>query len=376
MMVARMGVNRVIKVVGGGRWVRARRGLLAVLGVLVAATLGAGQALAQVGPTFAAGDPVVRIKELVDVEGVRPNQLVGLGLVVGLNGTGDSQRNEANVRMVVNMLERFGLRVDQRDLILRNVAAVTVTAELPPFARPGTTIDVTVASFGDARSLAGGLLLQTPLRGADGQVYAVAQGSLTLGGQPSRYARSNTVHPLVAVLPGGAYVERAVPGALLPEELRLLLRTPDFITASRMVAAIEAAFGPGTAVAEDSGSIRLVPPEGLAGQAVDFLGQVLELTLIPDSGGRVVVDERTGTVVIGHRVRISSVAVAHRGFQVEVGRLSRWSDPADAVQLLEGGTVDELVAALNAAGAGADDLVAILRAVAEAGALHGELEVR
>lgn len=367
-------MTRVSKAVASSR--HATLLLKMALVLLATAGLCAGHVLAQTGATLAAGDPVVRIKELVDVEGVRPNQLVGLGLVVGLNGTGDSQRNEANVRMVANMLERFGLRVDERDLILRNVAAVTVTAELPPFARPGTTIDVTVASFGDARSLAGGLLLQTPLRGADGQVYAVAQGSLTLGGQASRYARSSAVHSLVAVIPGGAYVERAVPGAVLPEELRLLLRTPDFITARRMVAAIEEVFGPGTAVAEDSGSIRLVPPEELSGRAVDFLGQVLELALTPDSGGRVVVDERTGTVVIGHRVRVSPVAVAHRGFQVEVGRRSRWAEPADAVQVLEGGTVDELVAALNAAGAGADDLVAILRAVAAAGALHGQLEVR
>jgi len=196
--------------------------LVTLLGLLLAAAFLPGPVGAQAEAAFALGDPVVRIKELVEVEGVRPNQLVGLGLVVGLNGTGDSQRNEANVRMVANMLERFGLRVEPRDLILRNVAAVTVTAELPPFARPGSTIDVTVASFGDARSLAGGLLLQTPLLGADGQVYAVAQGSLTLGGgTSSRYARTSSVHPLVAVLPGGAYVERAVPGAVLPSELRL-----------------------------------------------------------------------------------------------------------------------------------------------------------
>lgn len=351
--------------------------LVTLLGLLLAAAFLPGPVGAQAEAAFALGDPVVRIKELVEVEGVRPNQLVGLGLVVGLNGTGDSQRNEANVRMVANMLERFGLRVEPRDLILRNVAAVTVTAELSPFARPGSTIDVTVASFGDARSLAGGLLLQTPLLGADGQVYAVAQGSLTLGGgTSSRYARTSSVHPLVAVLPGGAYVERAVPGAVLPSELRLLLRRPDFITASRIVAAIEEAYGPGTAVAEDSGSIRLIPPDALAQRAVDFLADVLELTVVPDSGGRVVVDERTGTVVIGHRVRISPVAVAHRGVQVEVGRSARRANPGEAVHLLDGGTVDELVAALNAAGAGPDDLVAILRAVAEAGALHGQLEVR
>lgn len=371
-----------------GRHARWRRGLGPGLGralLLTALILALPRAgvWAQGVPTVpGAVDPVVRIKELADVEGARPNQLVGLGLVVGLNGTGDSNRNEANVRMVANMLERFGLQVAERDLALRNVAAVTVTAELPPFARPGTAIDVTVASFGDARSLAGGVLLQTPLRGADGQIYAVAQGSLTLGGQASRYARADSVHPLVAVVPGGAWVERSVPGSQVPEELRLLLRSPDFVTASRMVEAIDAAFGEGTAVAEDGGSLRLHPPAALAGQPIDFLRQVLELTLIPDSGGQVVVDERTGTVVIGHRVRISTVAIAHRGIQVQVGPapffgLQGSGGGEEPVTLLPAGsTVEELVAALNAVGAGADDLVAILRAVDEAGALHGRLEVR
>ncbi|BAS28905.1 flagellar basal body P-ring protein FlgI [Limnochorda pilosa] len=354
--------------------------LLGLAAAAALATAPPGWAQEADAPPAPPADPVVRIKELVEVEGARPNQLVGLGLVVGLGGTGDSNRSEANVRMVANMLERFGLQVDESDLALRNVAAVTVTAELPPFARPGSALDVTVASFGDAKSLAGGVLLQTPLRGADGQVYGVAQGSLTLGGQASRYARREAVHPLVAVIPGGARVERAVPGAEVPQELRLLLRSPDFVTASRMVEVIDAAFGSGTAVAEDGGSLLLQPPPPMAGQPVDFLRQVLELTLVPDTDGRVVVDERTGTVVIGHRVRISSVAVAHQGIQVQVGPSllgGAGREPTEPVTLLPAGsTVEELVAALNAAGAGPDDLVAILRAVAQAGALHGRLEVR
>ncbi|HEY8498182.1 MAG TPA: flagellar basal body P-ring protein FlgI, partial [Limnochordales bacterium] len=238
---------------GGGAW-------------LVGAVLALGgwmgpAALAQQGaaPAPEAGGPVVRIADLARLEGLRPNQLVGLGLVVGLEGTGDSRG--ASVQMVANMLRNFGLTVEPDQLRARNVAAVMVTALLPSLARPGDRVDVTVSSMGDARSLAGGVLLQTPLQGADGQVYAVAQGPLVVGGSTARTVLAPRVHPTVATVPGGAIVERAVPAEVAQQgTVRLVLYQPDFTTAARMVEAINRELGEPLAFTEDGAVVTVRLP--------------------------------------------------------------------------------------------------------------------
>lgn len=358
------------------------------------------------------------MRDLVRVEGLQANQLVGLGLVVGLNGTGDGRSGSAHLQMIANMLEHFGVSVDPRSLRPRNVAAVMVTATLPPLARPGDRLDVTVSSLGDARSLVGGVLLQTPLQGADGEVYAVAQGSLVVGlpagGRPAAAKTSLTV----AMVPGGAIVERAVEASLLQEgTLRLVLNRPDFSMAARIVEAINRALGEPAAFSRDGAVVTVRPPAAYAGNPVGLLAAIENLTVVPVSPGRVVVSERTGTVVIGHEVRIAPVAVAHGGLRVRVGvpaaaaggaQVPGSAGPATAGQPPEGvaasglaggllgpgllgrgadagqgqvamlqatASVGELVDALNALGATPRDIVVILQAIQAAGALYGQLEV-
>lgn len=342
---------------------------------------------------------MVRIKELARVSGVRNNQLFGYGLVVGLDGSGDSNQVAFTARAVANLMQRFGVSIAPETLKTRNVAAVVVTADLPPFVREGNRIDVLVSSVGDARTLQGGTLLQTPLEGADGQVYAVAQGPVSIGGFAAggRGANVTRNHPTVGRIPNGAIVEREVPVTAVKDgELSLLLSRPDYATAARVVQAINRKLGAAAARSVDAGTVRVRVP---AGRANDLVGLVAELEVLPvetDTPARVVINERTGTVVIGGRVVIAPVAVSHGGLVVEVAQETAVSQPAPlsgghtvttqqpqtrvqeepaTVFGLQGATVEELVKALNALRLTPRDIIAILQAIKQAGAMQAELEV-
>jgi len=363
----------------------------------LARLLAAALALLALGTPLAAR--AARVKELADVVGVRENALYGYGLVVGLAGTGDTERVLFTSQSVAGMLGRMGIRIDPRDVRSRNVAAVMVTARLPPFARPGGRIDVSVASMGNARSIAGGVLLVTPLAGGDGQIYALAQGPVNVGGFEAGTGqasiRKNT--PTSGRVPGGATVERAVENSLGQGPLVLALHRPDLTTASRIATAVNAKLGAGTAKATDPAGVELTVPDARKEDLVGFLAEVEVLELEADGRARVVVSERTGTVVAGEGVRIRPVTVAHGGLSVRVQRQPVVSQPApfgqgqtvsgsvDRTSAEEGGatavalpataTVEDLARALNLLGAGPRDLIAILQAVKAAGALDAEIEV-
>jgi flagellar P-ring protein precursor FlgI len=369
---------------------RARAGALA----LAAFTLAAGFA-----PLHQAHAAPVRVKELVDVQGVRENALFGYGLVVGLSGTGDSERVFFTSQSISGMLGRLGIRIDPKDVRVRNVAAVMVTARLPSFSRQGTRLDVSVSSLGNARSLAGGVLLVTPLTGPDGNVYALAQGPVQAGGYDVGFSnvRAQKNQPTSGTVPGGATVERAVTPTLDGKPLLLGLRRPDFTTATRVADAINKAVGPGTAMALDPAGVEVRVPASYQGKSVGLLAQIESLEVDPDQRARIVVSERTGTVVAGQGVRIREVAVAHGGLSINISQAPVVSQPnplsqgktvtakattVDAretakpmVALPATSSVDDLVKALNLLGVGARDLVAILQAMKAAGAIDAELEV-
>jgi len=343
----------------------------------------------------------VRVKELADVQGTRENQLFGYGLVVGLAGTGDTERVLFTQQSVANLLGRLGIRLDPASVRARNVAAVIVTARLPAFTRPGAPIDVAVGSMGNATSIAGGVLLLTPLAAADGQVYAVAQGSVQVGGfaagvRGSSWTQKNT--PTTGRIPSGATVERAVTPVLGGDALVLGLHHPDFTTANRIAAAVNTALGAGSAHALDSAAIEVKVPEAYKADAVGLMAKLEVLEVEADSQARVVVSERTGTVVAGERVRIRPAMVAHGGLQVTVQRTPIISQPAPfsygttaranefnttaheesraAVALPATSSVEDLAKALNLLGATPRDLIAILEALKAAGALDAQLEVQ
>ncbi len=355
-------------------------------------------AFAQTG--FSPEVPEVRVKDIARLEPVRDNQLTGLGLVVGLDGTGDSRTSVASMQMVANMLERFGLTVTDDQLRLRNVAAVMVTATLPAFARPGDRIDATVSSIGDARSLQGGYLLMTPLVAANGEVYAVAEGPVSIGGFNVRSGSASVQrnHPVVGMVTGGAIVERTVPITLGEDGLLTwVLQDSDFSTANRVAEAINERFGDGTAIALDGSAVQVRIPEVLRSNPVPFIAMVDELTVRPDAVAQVVVNERTGTIVVGHNVRIATVAVAHGGISVRIEQREVVSQPpsfsggqtvvtrettieveegrGNLMVLESGGSVQQLVQALNSVGASPRDVIAILQAIEAAGALYGKLVV-
>jgi flagellar P-ring protein FlgI len=341
-----------------------------------------------------------RIKELADVVGIRENVLYGYGLVVGLAGTGDSDKVAFTSQSMAGMLGRLGIRVDPKQVQARNVAAVMVTARLPAFARPGTRIDLAVSSLGNAKSLAGGMLLVTPLAAGDGRVYAVAQGPVQVAGFDASSggsgASKNT--PTSGRVVNGATVERAVDFALPQGPLTLALRHPDLTTATRMAAAVNARLGAGTARALDPAGIELSLPEERRADPVGFLAEVEAVDVQADQRAKVVVSERTGVLVAGEGVRLRPVAVAHGGLSVKVQRDPVISQPSalsktgetvstttttvdaaeatgSAVALKATSTVEDLARALNLLGASPRDLVAVLEAVKAAGALDGELEV-
>jgi flagellar P-ring protein precursor FlgI len=344
-----------------------------------------------------------RVKDLARVAGVRDNQLVGYGLVVGLDGTGDQTGQVPfTVQSLKSMLSRFGVQVPPNvNPQLKNVAAVSLSATLPPFARPGQPIDVTVSTIGNAKSLRGGTLLMTTLRGADGEVYAVAQGNLIVGGFGASTEDGNKISvnvPTVGRVPNGATVERPSPSAFGDGNgLTLHLHRPDFTTASRVAAAINKTVGAGTAAAIDAGAVQVSAPADAA-QRVAFLAVVENVTLQADDGpARVIVNSRTGTVVIGQHVHVSAAAVAHGNLAVTISNAPIISQPAPLsagqtvaipssdIQVREeparaflfqpGVSLEDIVRAINQVGAAPSDLVAILEALKEAGALRAELIV-
>lgn len=344
----------------------------------------------------------VRIKDIADMEGIRGNQLVGYGLVVGLNGTGDKLDSAVFTRQsLIGMLERLGVntRDQESKLKTKNVAAVMVTAELPPFGRTGSRIDISVSALGDASNLTGGTLLVTPLLAADGEVYAVAQGALATGAIAAGGAAQSVTRgvPTAGRIPNGATVEREVAFQLASRTApRLGLRNPDLTTARRMADAINRAIGPGVAVATDPRTVAL----NLAGRdVIDALARIETLRVEPDNAAIVVVDEASGTIVMGANVRISTVAIAQGNLTIRVtesadvsqpGPLSRGETvvtPRSQIQiddqserrlgiLPQNVTLRDLVAGLNALGVGPRDMITILQSIKAAGALQAELVVR
>ncbi|MBV1797708.1 flagellar basal body P-ring protein FlgI [Siccirubricoccus sp. G192] len=344
----------------------------------------------------------VRIKDIADMEGVRDNQLVGYGLVVGLAGTGDRLRTAIFTRQsLVGMLERLGVntRDNEAKLDTRNIAAVMVTANLPAFSRPGSRIDVAVSALGDATNLMGGTLLVTPLLGADGEVFAVAQGAVATGAIAARGAGASLQRgvPTSARIANGAIVEREIPYALAGRtSMRLSLRNPDLTTARRIAAAINRAAGAQLATATDPRTVALA----LAGRdPVSFLGEIEQLRVEPDQVARVIIEEASGTIVMGANVRVSTVAIAQGNLTIRVTETPQVSQPnplgnGDTVVVprtnievedqaerrlgvLRGGiTLQELVRGLNALGVGPRDLISILQTIKAAGALQSELELR
>ena len=341
-----------------------------------------------------------RIKELAQREGVRSNQLVGYGLGVGLNGTGDSASTQFTIQSLVSMMERLGVTVDPDKVKVANVAAVVVTASLPPFSRAGSTIDVSVSSVGDAGNLAGGTLLMTPLKAADGKIYAVAQGALVVGslafGGKAAMVQKN--HPTAGRIPDGALVEREVPFVFgQDQELRYRLHDSDFTTVTRMTEAVNQHFGAAVAQSLDGGQMQVNVPDSYKDQVVDFVSQLERLEVIPDVLARIVVNEKTGTIVMGERVRISTVAVSHGNLNLVISEQSNVSQPnplsdgetvvtpetellvsedkGNLVVLQQGVSIGDVAAALNAIGATPRDLIAIFQAIKASGALYAELVV-
>jgi len=354
------------------------------------------------GASVSAQAGTTRIKDIVDIEGVRDNALIGYGLVVGLNGTGDKLNNSPfTEQSLIAMLERLGVNVRGQNLNTGNVAAVMVTATLPPFARQGSRIDVTVSTLGDAKSLQGGTLLVTPLMGADGEVYAVSQGPIAISGfTASGDAQSVTQNiPTRGRIAEGAIVEKEVDFDLAElQQVHLALRNPDFTTARRIARAINGFTNADLASAENDGSVVLRKPGNYPGTIVDLITDVEQLPIQPDQIARVVIDENSGTIVMGSEVRISTVAIAQGNLTIKINETPQVSQPnpfsetgttqvvprsditvnqGDDVKLAvleDGVTLQDLVTGLNKLGVGPRDIITILQAIKAAGALQAEIE--
>ncbi len=325
------------------------------------------------GWVFVSGVQAARIKDLAGIKGVRSNQLIGYGLVVGLNGTGDKDGVSFTRQALANMMEKMNIYVEKNDLKVKNVAAVMVTANIPAFARIGDRMDVTASSIGDAKSLKGGTLLVTPLKGVDGRIYAIAQGPVTLAIPDGVNERAS--HLQVAQITGGATVEQEIPFKLEGKKnLTLSLFQPDFTTARRMADTINASIGKGVAELVDASSLTLNIPANMEGRSVaEFIADIETLTVIPDTVARVVVNEKTGTVVFGGDVTISGVAIAHGDLSVAVTDNPERTE--NVLNLPGTSTIAELVRGLNALGVKPRDLVSILQSIKAAGALQAELVI-
>lgn len=343
-----------------------------------------------------------RIKDLAYLEGTSPEPLLGYGLVTGLNGTGDGQSNEFTITSLSAMLERLGVTVDPALIRLKNVAAVVVTAEIDPTAGAGTRVDVVVSSLGDASSLEGGTLIMTPLKAADGTVVLVAQGAVSIGGFNIRGGANNSLrknHATVGMIPGGGTVRQPLTGRFTAEgQVTWLLHNADFNTAAAVARAIDAGFGAGTAEALDAHRVRVRIPPAHVAQPVAFIAQVGELTAASDAPARVVINERTGTIIVGQNVVLREAAVAHGNLKVEVKTFYDVSQPAPfsrtgqtvvvpdvntqvhdqeahVLRVPETSTVADVVTVLNDIGASPRDIIAILQALKRAGALQAELVI-
>ena len=371
---------------------------------------------------FASEAAGARIKDIASIKGIRSNQLFGYGLVIGLNGSGDKGGTGFTIQGLVNMLENMGVHVSAEDVKVSNVAAVMVSATLPAFSRIGKKLDVIVSSIGDAKSLQGGTLLLTPLRGVDDNVYALAYGPLSIGGFSAGGAAGGGVtknHPTVGRISGGATVEREIPLSIKDKkDLIMVLNNPDFITATRVAEAVNKKMGDNFARPIDSGTLEISIPDRFQNRVVTMLAGLEELEVTPDSTAKIIVNEKTGTVVIGENVRVSTVAVAHGNLGIQIKESKDVSQPLpfsprapgqefapgqteDGVTIApggatvvtseseitvqeennrlllvpEGGTIGELVRALNAIGVTPRDLITILQVIKAAGALQAELVI-
>ncbi len=341
-----------------------------------------------------------RIKDIASFEGVRENQLVGYGLVVGLNGTGDRSQTFFPTQTLANMLERSGITILPDQVRVKNIAAVMVTATLPPFIRQGSRIDVTVGSLGDAQSIQGGVLIMTPLRAANGQVYVTAQGQVVLGGFSAGGSTSRVQlnHPTVGRIPDGGLVEKDVAVDFTGKtRLSLVMNRSDFTTASRAVRAINESWGSSVASAIDGRTLAINVPADYSNRIIEFMSIIENARMDVDYPARVVLNEKTGTVVLGKEVRIAEVSIIHGSLSLQVGTVFNISQPEAFSQgkttvvpetnvsvqeekgrtatLREGASVEEVVRALNELGAGPRDVIAILQAIKAQGALQAELEI-
>jgi flagellar P-ring protein precursor FlgI len=346
--------------------------------------------------------PPARLKELASLEGVRDNQLIGYGIVVGLNGTGDRRQTLFTAQSLTNMLQQMGVTVNPQFILVRNTAAAMVTATLPPFAQPGSKIDVSVAAIGDSASLQGGLLLMTSLRGIDGQLYSVAQGPVVTGGfSAGGAANTQTVnHPTLGRIPNGAIIERPAPTVAPSGVVRLQLHHADFTTAARIAEAVNQRFksdAKPSARADNSGVVSITIPPDFTTRTTEFIAELERISVQTDRPARVVINERTGTIVMGKEVHVSPVAIMHGNLTVEIQTTYNVSQPnplapgatqvvpqvgvgvkeekARNVVLKEGATVEELVRALTSIGSTPRDIIAILQSLRSAGALESEIEV-
>ena len=342
-----------------------------------------------------------RIKDIAYFKGGRANQLMGYGLVVGLDGTGDKDKTQFTVSTLANLLDNMRIKVDPKAIKVKNVAAVMVTANFSPFMKNGSRIDCQVSSTGDAKSLQGGTLLMTPLQGADGQIYAVAQGPIAVGGFKAGGASGSKVeknHPTVGIITEGGLVEREIPSHLEDaKQMQLSLRAPDFTTALKMAQAINSAGGGISAQAIDAGTVKLEGPPQFENRAIEMISHIENLQVQPETIAKVVVSERTGTVVMGANVHISPVAIAHGNLTVQVTETPTASQPLPfsrgrtvvlpdtqievqeekgSLHLIGGNTtIAQLVKGLNSIGVTPRDLITILQTIKAAGALQAELEI-
>ena len=343
-----------------------------------------------------------RIKDISSIKGVRDNNLIGYGIVVGLNGTGDDDKAKFTIKSLVNMLEKMGVKFDANSLKVKNVAAVIVTAKLPPFSRVGNKIDVEVASIGNAKSLKGGLLIMTPLKGGDGKVYAIAQGNLSVNGYSvkSGNTKSKAVknHVTIGRVPNGGTIEREIKNSILENNyIDLILKNPDFTTAYRLRKTINEQFGDEYAKAIDSNTIRVSVPRGLKDNLIKFVAIVENLDVKVDTPAKIVINERTGTIVIGKNVTISSVAISHGNLNIIVEENENTKQPAsfslgttaktkttkikikenkvDFSLLQDKVTLEDLVKALNSLGVSTRDMISIIQAIKASGSLQAELEI-
>lgn len=353
---------------------------------------------------FSAQVQAARIKDIAKLNGVRSNSLIGYGLITGLNGTGDDMKKSLfTLQAVYNLMVRNGITVNPselRNIKLKNVAAVMVIANLPPFAKPGSTIDVQVSSIGDAKSISGGTLIMTPLRGADENVYAVAQGPLTTGAFAfgGKAAKVQKNHPTVGRIANGATIEQIVPVDLgATGKLQYQLDNADFTTAANITSVINQIYGPNTAFSADSGTIVITIPDVFRDHVVQFVAEIEGIDVAADTTARVVVNERTGTIVMGQDVRLSTIAVSHGNLSLIIDERADVVQPnpfaggrtvqtprtdiaiieeegqLTVLNMKHGVSIGEIAAALNAIGATPRDLIAIFQAIKAAGSLHGEL---